>query len=122
MACTYDIHPRGARLLSSRPANIGDLVMVERARNKAVCQVVWAADASSALRGQFAVQCVEGRTPWDEELRLMEEQYEPIDPEGAKGAGRGFGRPEGTGRGRPRFFGGGPANVRGGGKQAEREG
>ena len=43
MACTYDIHPHGARLLSARPVNIGDLVMVERGRNKAICQVVWAA-------------------------------------------------------------------------------
>ena len=121
MACTYDIHPRGARLLSSRPANIGDLVMVERGRNKAVCQVVWAADASSALRGQFAVQCVEGRTPWDEELRLMEEQYEPIDPEGAKGAGRGFSRPEANRRRRPRFYVAGQANVLDGVQQVEGE-
>ena len=69
MACTYDIHPHGARLLSAREVNIGDLVMVERGRNKAICQVVWAGDPSSPLRGQFSVQCVEGRTPWDEELR-----------------------------------------------------
>jgi hypothetical protein len=40
MACTYDIHPHGARLLSSRDLNIGDLVMVERGRNKAICQVL----------------------------------------------------------------------------------
>ncbi|MGH9496601.1 MAG: hypothetical protein ACRD3B_16480, partial [Candidatus Sulfotelmatobacter sp.] len=35
MACTYDIHPRGARLLSTRNVNVGDLVLVERGRNKA---------------------------------------------------------------------------------------
>ncbi len=81
MACTYDIHPHGARLLGTREVNIGDMVMVERGRNKAVCQVVWAADAASALRGQFTVQCVEGKTPWDEELRQLEEQYQPIDLE-----------------------------------------
>src|SRR5207302_9629611 len=28
MACTYDIHPHGARLLSASPVNVGDLVMV----------------------------------------------------------------------------------------------
>ena len=95
--------------------------MVERGRNKAVCQVVWAADASSALRGQFAVQCVEGRTPWDEELRLMEEQYEPIDPEGAKGAGRGFSRPDANRRRRPRFYVAGHANVLDGVQQGEVE-
>ena len=78
MACTYDIHPHGARLLSSAGLNVGDLVMVERGRHKAVCQVVWSADPVSPLRGQFTVQCVEGRTPWDEELRQMEEQFQPV--------------------------------------------
>lgn len=79
MACTYDIHPHGARLLGTRQVNIGDMVLVERGRNKAICQVVWAGDATSALRGQFTVRCVEGRTPWDEELRQIDEQYQPID-------------------------------------------
>lgn len=79
LACTYDIHPRGARLLSSREVKVGDLVTVERGRNKSVCQVVWTADPESALRGQFTVECVEGgRTPWEEELRQMEEQYLPM--------------------------------------------
>jgi len=63
MACTYDIHPRGARLTGSREMNAGDLVLVERGRNKAMCQVVWTGDRNSDLRGQFAVQCVEvGKT------------------------------------------------------------
>ena len=71
MACTYDIHPRGARLLSFRDVKVGDLITVERGRNKSVCQVVWTADPNSALRGQFTVECVEGnRIPWEEELRL----------------------------------------------------
>ena len=78
MACTYDIHPRGARLTGFRTANVGDLVVVERGRNKALCQVVWTGDRNSQLRGQFAVQCVEeGKTPWDDELRQMEEEYQP---------------------------------------------
>ncbi len=79
MACTYDIHPRGARLLSYRDVRIGDLVTVERGRSKAVCEVVWAADANSPLRGQFIVQCPDGsRSPWEEELRHAEEQYLPL--------------------------------------------
>jgi hypothetical protein len=49
VACTYDIHPRGARLVSGREVNVGDLVVVERGRNKAVCQVVW--------RGHGATNC-----------------------------------------------------------------
>jgi hypothetical protein len=79
MACTYDIHPRGARLLGSREVKVDDLIMVERGRNKAVCRVVWTGDRNSILRGQFTVQCVdEGKTPWDDELRQAEEQYHPV--------------------------------------------
>jgi hypothetical protein len=52
-ACTYDIHPRGARLVGTGEVNAGDLVLVERGRNKAICQVVWTGDSTSDLRGQF---------------------------------------------------------------------
>lgn len=83
-ACTYDIHPRGARLLSVREVKVGDMVTVERGRNKSVCQVIWTADPESALRGQFTVECVEGRTPWEEELQQMKEQYLPVGPEKQK--------------------------------------
>ena len=78
VACTYDIHPRGARLLGGHDLSLGDLVMVERGRNKALCQVVWTADPGSQLAGQFTVQCVEKKTPWDEELRQLEEEYQPV--------------------------------------------
>jgi hypothetical protein len=84
LACTYDIHPRGARLRSSRDVKVGDLITIERGRSKSVCQVVWTADPDSALCGQFTVECVEGsRVPWEEELRRMEEQYLPVTPSGA---------------------------------------
>jgi PilZ domain len=109
MACTYDIHPHGARLLSSRDLNIGDLVMVERGRNKAICQVVWSGDPASPLRGQVTVQCVEGRAPWVDELRQMEEQYQPIILDGVER--RGFGRPDANRRRRPRFYVEGQAEV-----------
>ena len=106
MACTYDIHPRGARLRSSRELKVGDLVTVERGRNKSICQVVWAADPGSALRGQFTVECVEGsRIPWEEELRQMEEQYLPVVPANPYGktAMNLFRRGEQNRRRRPRF-------------------
>lgn len=124
IACTYDIHPHGARLLSARPVNIGDLVMVERGRNKAVCQVVWTADPESPLRGQFTVQCVEGRTPWDDELRQMEEQYQPMDldrPRNGKRGPRGFSRPDTNRRRRPRFYVEGQAEVLDGVQRVECE-
>ena len=113
MACTYDIHPHGARLLSSRAVNTGDMVLVERGRNKAICQVVWAGDATSALCGQFTVQCVEGRSPWEEELRQMQEQYQPIglDSLERRASVRGFGGAESNRRRRPRFHVEGSAQV-----------
>jgi hypothetical protein len=81
MACTYDIHPRGGRLLSFRDVKVGDLITVERGRNKSVCRVVWTGDPKSALRGQFTVECVQGnRSPWEDELRQMQEHYLPIVP------------------------------------------
>lgn len=81
MACTYDIHPRGARLLSMRDVKVGDRITVERGRNKSVCQVIWTADPNSALRGQFTVECMEGsRSPWEDELRQMQATYLPMDP------------------------------------------
>jgi hypothetical protein len=106
LACTYDIHPRGARLLSAHDVNVGDLITVERGRHKSVCQVVWTADPRSALRGQFTVECVEGsRIPWEEELRQMEEQYLPVIPAGPnrRPAMNAFGRSEQNRRRRPRF-------------------
>jgi len=123
MACTYDVHPHGARLLSSRFVNVGDLVLVERGRNKAICQVVWSADPASPLRGQFSVQCVEGRTPWDEELRQLEEQYQPIILDGLsrRTSSSGFSRPDANRRRRPRFYVEGQAEVIDGVQRVEGE-
>jgi hypothetical protein len=106
MACTYDIHPHGARLRSSRDLKVGDLVTVERGRMKSICRVVWAADSDSPLRGQFTVECVEGsRIPWEEELRQMQEQYLPVIPPApsARGALNAFHRDHQNRRRRPRF-------------------
>ena len=84
-SCTYDIHPRGARLLRFRNVNVGDLITVERGRHKSVCQVVWTADPNSPLRGQFTVECMDGnRIPWEDELRQTQEQYLPISADGGK--------------------------------------
>lgn len=113
LACTYDIHPRGARLRSSRELKVGDLVTVERGRTKAVCQVVWAADRHSPLHGQFTVECVEGsKTPWEEELRELQEQYLPMIPRPyKKTAMNAFHRSEKNRRRRPRYQVNGGAAV-----------
>jgi hypothetical protein len=115
LACTYDIHPRGARLLSSHNVKVGDLLTVERGRHKSVCQVVWTADPRSALRGQFTVECVEGsRIPWEEELRQMREQYLPVIPAGPnrRPAMNAFGRGDQNRRRRPRFEVKGAADLK----------
>jgi hypothetical protein len=114
MACTYDIHPRGARLLSSRDVRVGDLVTIERGRTKSVCQVVWTADPESVLRGQFMVECVEGsKIPWEDELRQMDEQYLPVVPSGANRAAamNDVRRGQLNRRRRPRFHIDGGADV-----------
>lgn len=104
-ACTYDIHPRGARLLSIRKVSVGDLVVIERGRGKVICQVVWTADPASPLRGQFTVRCIEARTPWEDELRQMEERYQPVISNGQQRLVIGnASRPDANRRRRPRFL------------------
>lgn len=124
-ACTYDIHPRGARLASNRPVKVGDLVTVERGRTKAICQVVWTADPDSLLRGQFAVKCVEAaKIPWDEELRQMQEQYRPLSAvkTHSRSALNTFSRRDHNRRRRPRYAVHGGADVVEIGKQSRMEG
>jgi hypothetical protein len=121
MACTYDVHPRGARLLSGREVNVGDLVMIERGRNKAMCQVVWKGDPNSQLRGQFRVQCVEdAKAPWSDELRQMEERYQPVIVESMMRAPRSL-RGEQNRRRRQRFSVEGKADVIAGLQRTEGE-
>lgn len=80
MACTYDISPRGARVVGLRGAKKeGDIVAVERGRSKAFCRVVWIGPEDTELRGQVGLQCIESeKNIWEVELRQMEEVYEPI--------------------------------------------
>jgi PilZ domain len=131
MACTYDIHAHGARLVSALPQGAqeirpGDLLMVERGRHKAICQVLWSADPDSPLRGQFSVQCVEGKTPWDEELRQaqphIEEQYQPVILDAMeRRRSSSFARTESNRRRRPRFYVEGQAEVIDGVQRVEGE-
>jgi len=112
-ACTYDIHPRGARLRSARDVKVGDLITIERGRSKSLCEVVWTADPDSELRGQFTVECIEGgKTPWEPELGKMEEQYLPVIPSGPNRPGlKAFRRGEQNRRRAPRFAVEGEANL-----------
>ena len=80
MACTYDISAHGARVTGLRCVKeAGEIVVVERGRNKAYCRVVWIGEAGSPLAQQVGIQCVEAqKTLWEGELRDMQEVYDPI--------------------------------------------
>ncbi len=123
LTCTYDIHPRGARLRSIRDMKVGDLITIERGRMKSMCRVIWAADPDSVLKGQFTVECVTGsRTPWEDELRKMEEQFLPLIAGKANKNGVGVSRAgEQNRRRRPRYRVSGGADVMeiGGGSRME---
>jgi PilZ domain len=124
MACTYDIHPRGARLVGSREVKVGDLLLLERGRNKSVCRVVWAGDPNSILRGQFTVQCIdEGKTPWDDELRQADETYHPVMEKGALSnrSASQLRRGDENRRRRPRYTVDGKADLTDGRRQLEAE-
>ncbi|HZR58897.1 MAG TPA: PilZ domain-containing protein [Terriglobales bacterium] len=80
MACTYDISPRGARITGLRGAKeIGDIIAIERGRNKLFCRVVWVGRPDSEFRGQVGIENVETeRSMWDAELRDLKEIYDPV--------------------------------------------
>jgi hypothetical protein len=80
LACTYDISARGARITGLRCAKqTGDIIAVERGRNKSFCRVVWVGESGSELHGQVGLQCVEiDRNMWEAELRDMQEAYDPV--------------------------------------------
>jgi hypothetical protein len=84
MACTYDISESGARVTGLRHVKAtGEIIAVERGRNKAFCRVVWIGEPNSELDGQIGIQCVESdRLMWEAELRDMQEIYDPIVREG----------------------------------------
>jgi hypothetical protein len=80
LGCTYDISARGARVSGIRSIKkVGEIVAIERGRNKVFCRVAWIGEPNSELRGQMGIESVElDRTLWDAELRDMEEIYDPI--------------------------------------------
>jgi hypothetical protein len=80
MGCTYDISESGARVTGLRHVkSTGEIIAVERGRNKAFCRVIWIGEPNSELEGQIGIRCVEAeRTMWEAELRDMQETYDPI--------------------------------------------
>src|SRR5437870_13772730 len=69
MACTYDISQHGARIVGLRSAQKpGEIVAVERGRNKTFCRIVWIGQNNSERHGQIGLQCVEtDKSMWESE-------------------------------------------------------
>jgi PilZ domain len=80
MACTYDISPHGARITSLRCIQeTGEIVAVERGRNKAFFRVVWIGEPNTELSGQIGLQCVESeRAVFENELHDLDEVYDQV--------------------------------------------
>ncbi len=84
IACTYDISEHGARVTGLRCVKeAGEVVAIERGKNKAFCRVVWVGEPNSEVAGQIGLQSVESdRTMFDAELKDMVEVYEPVLSDG----------------------------------------
>jgi len=83
MACTYDISARGARISGLRAVvEAGEIVAIERGRNKTFCRVVWTGDPNSEQRGQVGLQSVETDHPmWDTELKELTNVFDSLPVE-----------------------------------------
>jgi hypothetical protein len=87
MACTYDISAHGARVTGLRYVKqAGEIIAIERGRNKAFCRVAWIGEPDTELHGQIGIRCVESdRVMWDAELRELERVYETLQGSGSRG-------------------------------------
>jgi len=87
IACTYDISARGARVTGLRfVKEAGEIIAIERGRNKAFCRVAWIGEPGTELHGQIGIQCVESdRVMWDAELRELDGVYETVQGSGSLG-------------------------------------
>jgi hypothetical protein len=77
MACTLDITPDGARLNGIYSVEApGEVIAVERGKNKAYFRVVWIGQRGTAQAGQLGVQCIEpDKNIWD--IKFVSESDEP---------------------------------------------
>jgi hypothetical protein len=86
MVCTLDVSLRGARLYGVRPTmKVGEVVTVERGRNKFFCRVVWIGEPNTEQKGQIGIQAVDaGKSLWEKEMRDVADQFSPIQAEEAR--------------------------------------
>jgi len=90
MACTYDISSRGARISGLRAiVKTGDILAIERGKNRTFCRVVWVGGLNSKRRGQVGIQSIEAEHPmWDTELREMSTVFDSLPTNGKSGENR----------------------------------
>lgn len=105
MACTYDISPKGARITGLRnTTETGEIIAIERGRNKTFCRVVWVGDPNSERRGQVGIQNVETDRPmWDAELRDLNNVFDPLPREKKTAENNGIRRSDENRRRNARF-------------------
>ena len=83
MACTLDVTAEGARLNGVYSVKgPGEVIAVERGKNKALFRVVWVGERGTAHTGQLGVQCLEpGKNIWDVNFTPeADEPYMPMKP------------------------------------------
>jgi PilZ domain len=80
MACTLDVTIEGARLNGVYSVKgPGEVIAVERGKNKALFRVVWVGARGTPHTGQLGVQCMEpGKNIW--EVNFVPEADEPYTP------------------------------------------
>ena len=71
---------RGREAVKRARWNVGDLVLVERGRNKATCQVIWAADLlrRSAGSSRYSASRDSRRGKTNDADIQIEDQYQPL--------------------------------------------
>jgi hypothetical protein len=77
MACTLDVTAEGARLNGVYSIQApGEVIAVERGKNKALFRVIWIGERGTAQAGQVGVQCIEpDKNIWD--VNFVPEADEP---------------------------------------------
>jgi hypothetical protein len=83
MACTLDVTAEGARLNGIYSVQEpGEIIAIERGKNKALFRVIWVGARGTAQAGQLGVQCIEpDKRIWEVEFSYEEDEpYGPIKP------------------------------------------
>jgi hypothetical protein len=89
LACTLDISSHGSRLFGLQGIQrSGQVIAIERSRNRVLCRIVWVGETNTDRRGQVGVRAIEvDRTLWDAELREVGERFDPLPKDLPPGAG-----------------------------------